>query len=149
VSAVNDTIVYDPLEAKALSNRDYPRIASVSHSATTGANDIAGNKSWAEFVLTVPYINCFRYTLRLLIIQVAFSKFFGSCSRSSQVPGHPEVAYEFPAQSPQNVMSKMMDILTKNLLSGLQFVGRSLAEGMSQLEGFGVPVRISCGTAAR
>lgn len=72
MSAVNDTVVYDPLEAKALSDRDYPRIDSVSHSATTDANDIAGNKPRAEFALTVPYINCFRYTLRLLIIQVAF-----------------------------------------------------------------------------
>ena len=86
------------------------------------------------------------------------TKLFGSCNRSSQVPGHPEVAYEFPAQSPQNVMStaesqirdgqsygwfdelpKMMDMLMKNLLSGLQFVGRSLAEGMPQWDGFGVP----------
>ena len=33
------------------------------------------------------------------------TKFPGSCNRSAQVPGHPEVAYEFPAQSPQNVMS--------------------------------------------
>jgi len=83
------------------------------------------------------------------MIQVAFSKFFGSCNRSSQVPGHPEVAYEFPAQSPQNVMSKMMDMLMKNLLSGLQFVGRSLADGVPQWEGFGAPARISWGTAAR
>jgi len=43
----------------------------------------------------------------------------------------------------------MMDMLTKNLLSGLQFVGRSLAEGIPQWDGFGVPARISCGTAAR
>ena len=33
------------------------------------------------------------------------TKFLGSCNRSAQVSGHPEVAYEFPAQSPQNVMS--------------------------------------------
>ena len=33
------------------------------------------------------------------------SKLFGSCNRSAHVPGHPEVAYEFPAQSPQNVIS--------------------------------------------
>ena len=98
------------------------------------------------------------------------TKLFGSCNRSAQVPGHPEVAYEFPAQSPQNVMSvaesqvrdahkahtflwlylpKMMDMLMKNLLSGLQFVGRSLAEGIPQWDGFGAPARISCGIAAR
>jgi len=89
------------------------------------------------------------------------SKFSGSCNRSAQVPGHPEVAYEFPAQSPQNVMSirepyqkrietsrdlripKMMDMLMKNWLSGLQFVGKSLAEGVPQWVGFGVPARIS------
>jgi len=34
------------------------------------------------------------------------TKFSGSCKRSAQVPGHPEVTYEFPAQSPQNVMAK-------------------------------------------
>lgn len=28
------------------------------------------------------------------------TKFAGSMSLSAQVPGHPEVAYEFPAQSP-------------------------------------------------
>ena len=94
------------------------------------------------------------------------SKFPGFCNRSSQVPGHPEVAYEFPAQSPQNVMStgtaletgtvstagpspKMMDMLMKNLLSGLQFVGSSFAEGTPQLDGFGAPARISWGIAAR
>lgn len=43
----------------------------------------------------------------------------------------------------------MMDMLMKNLLSGLQFVGRSLAEGIPQWDGFGVPARISCGIAAR
>ena len=45
------------------------------------------------------------------------SKFFGSCNRSAQVPGHPEVAYEFPAQSPQNVIStvKVGRTLVKSL----------------------------------
>ena len=46
-------------------------------------------------------------------------------------------------------LPKMMDMLMKNLLSGLQFVGRSLAEGKPQLDGFGAPARISCGIAAR
>jgi hypothetical protein len=35
------------------------------------------------------------------------SKFLGSIKRSSQVPGQPEVAYEFPAQSP----AKMEEII--------------------------------------
>ena len=43
------------------------------------------------------------------------SKFFGSCNRSAQVPGHPEVAYEFPAQSPQNVISKARSETRKSL----------------------------------
>jgi hypothetical protein len=46
-------------------------------------------------------------------------------------------------------LPKLMDMLMKNLLSGLQFVGRSLAEGKPQVEGFGVPARISCGIVAR
>jgi hypothetical protein len=33
-------------------------------------------------------------------------KLLGSMSLSEHVPGQPEVAYELPAQSPQNVMSE-------------------------------------------
>ena len=46
-------------------------------------------------------------------------------------------------------LPKMMDMLMKNLLSGLQFVGKSLAEGIPQFDGFGAPARMSCGIAAR
>jgi hypothetical protein len=40
------------------------------------------------------------------IIFVHTTKLLGSMILSAQVPGHPEVAYELPAQSPQNVISK-------------------------------------------
>lgn len=50
--------------------------------------------------------------LALTTILVLTTKLAGSIKRSGHVPGHPEVAYELPAQSPQNVMS------TRSSMSG-------------------------------
>jgi len=38
------------------------------------------------------------------------SKLLGSFRRSAHVPGHPDVAYELPAQSPQKVMSARLKV---------------------------------------
>jgi hypothetical protein len=53
--------------------RDHLSVTIANQSATIGMNDTqVGDVSWAEFVSTVPYINRFWYTLRSLMIQVAF-----------------------------------------------------------------------------
>lgn len=73
----------------------------------------------------LPVRTVFRYTLSELMLHEAFyvayresenthppvsiahtTKLLGSIILSAHVPGQPEVAYEFPAQSPQNVISE-------------------------------------------
>jgi len=83
-----------------------------------------------------PVRTFFWYTLRELMLHEAFTMLFGSAILSAHVPGQPEVAYELPAQSPQNVMSKMMEWFEKNVI-GLQPVGDSCAAGSPQPDGFG------------
>jgi hypothetical protein len=77
---------------------------------------------------TVPARTVFWYILRELILHDAFyvaqwhqrsthymlvghtTKLLGSMILSAHVPGQPEVAYELPAQSPQNVISRSESI---------------------------------------
>jgi len=84
----------------------------------------------------VPVSTVFWYTLRELILHEAFTMLVGFAILSAHVPGQPEVAYELPAQSPQNVISKIIEWLEKKV-KGLQPAGDSWAAGCPQVDGFG------------
>jgi len=86
--------------------------------------------------------------LSQLMLQDAFTKLDGFKIRSAHVPGQPDVAYELPAQSPQNVISNMIVWFLK-YFRGSQPVGSRVAVGFGQLAGLGVPERISLGMATR
>jgi len=83
-----------------------------------------------------PTRTVFWYIFKELMLHDALIKLLGSMILSAHVPGQPEVSYELPAQSPQNVISKMTEWFAKNI-RGLQLVGDNCAAGSFQVDGFG------------
>jgi len=90
------------------------------------------------------------YTVTELMFHAAVSKLEPFMTCSGPVPGHPELPYAAPAQSPKRVMSNVMACCTKWLAVGqVDAPHAALRNLLSHPEGDGFWEVMSCGIEAR